>query len=439
MSDKKKLILRILLSVLGTLAVLGVAVFSFYMVWEKAPELDPEAPDTKPVEIKTDKKDNDVKAFDTSRQDGIYTILLVGNDDGTGNTDTIMVGKLDTNQHTMDFVSIPRDTLINVDWSVRKINSVYWGSKNSGGNGIDALNMHVKNITGFEPDCYAVIDLGVFIDVIDAMGGVDFEVPVPMHYDDPSQNLSIHLDPGMQHLDGYAAMGLCRFRHGYANGDFGRIEMQQKFLKSCAEQFITLGNIPNVSKVVKILADGLDTNLTGGNIAYFIRQALKCPAENINFHMVPSDSAGIGGLSYSVIQLYPWIDMLNDCLNPFDAPMSAANLDIVYKDGSGYTATTALKGDWYYTTSLPKTEEPMQEEPAEPEGPTIIVVPTPEETESIEGTPVVPPEETPVTPPEETPVVPPEPPQETAEPTAPTEPTEPEAPQPAPEDGAVFG
>ncbi len=436
MNKKKKLILRILLSVLGTLAVLCIAVFSFYMAWEKAPDLDPVAPSTKPVGNKSDKKNNsdsDEAAFDTEREDGIYTFLLVGNDDGTGNTDTIMVGKLDTNEHKIDVVNIPRDTLINVDWSVRKINSVYWGSKNSGGNGIDALNTHIKNITGFEPDCYAIIDLGVFIDVIDALGGVDFEVPVPMHYEDPAQNLYIHLDPGMQHLDGYAAMGLCRFRHDYANGDFGRIEMQQRFLKSCAEQFINLGNIPNISKVVKILADGMDTNLTGANIAYFIRQALKCQPENVNFYMVPSDSAGIGGLSYSVINIYPWIDMLNQCLNPYESPIGYDNLNIVYKDGNGYAATTNLVGDWYYTSNYSagtKTVETVEETPEEPEGPTIIVVPSqpPEQGETVN------PELTP----SETPVVPTEP-ETPAEPSEPAEPAVPETPETSPEENAVFG
>lgn len=441
MKKKKNLALRIVLSVLGTLAVLGIAVFCFYMAWEKAPDLDPVAPSTKPVEIGGKKdKDTDGKAFDTQRQDGIYTFLLVGNDDGTGNTDTIMVGKLDTNEHKIDVVNIPRDTLINVDWSVRKINSVYWGSKNSGGNGIDSLNRHIKNITGFEPDCYAIIDLGIFIDVIDALGGVDFDVPVPMHYEDPAQNLYIHLDPGMQHLDGYAAMGLCRFRHDYANGDYGRIEMQQKFLKACAEQFITLGNVPNVTKVIKILSDGMDTNLSGANIAYFIRQALKCPPENINFHMVPSEGAGIGGLSYSVINLYSWIDMLNECLNPYESPIGAENLDIVYKNGGGYAATTTLAGDWYYNSSrssgssAPVVSEPV---PEEPEGPTIIVVPsTPPDQGGTENPeiPVVPPS------PEET--LPPAP-EETETPVAPPEPdtggpTVPEVPDPNP-DNAVFG
>ena len=73
-------------------------------------------------------QENKGTPFDTQRKDGVYTILLAGNDDGTGNTDTIMVGKIDTVRHTIDFVSIPRDTIINVEWDNRKLNSVYWGT-----------------------------------------------------------------------------------------------------------------------------------------------------------------------------------------------------------------------------------------------------------------------------------------------------------------------
>lgn len=380
MKKGKKVFLRVLLSILGVAAVACIAVFCFYMVWEKAPDIEPQAPTTKPIASEKKTKEETVEGlpFDTERQDGVYTILLVGNDDGTGNTDTIIVGKIDTVLHKMDFVSIPRDTLINVDWSVRKLNSVYWSSKNSGGTGIDSLGMHIKNLIGFDVDCYAVIDLNVFIDVVDALGGVDFDVPVPMHYQDVGQNLYIDLEPGMQHLDGYQAMGLCRFRYGYANGDFGRMEMQQRFLKSCAEQFISMGNIPNISKVVKILSDGLDTNLSAANIAFFLRQALLCAPEDINFYTAPSDGQYISGYSYAVIDLYPWLDMVNTYLNPYDSEVGYGNVNIVYRDGGGYAATTSLLGAWYYAAPAAPEEEEAETEPeGESEGPTIIVIPSP--------------------------------------------------------------
>ena len=174
MRDKKK-ILKIAGISLGAVVLTAALVAGGYMLWERAPEVEPGAivaePEASPqATARTTAQEDKGTPFDTQRKDGVYTILLAGNDDGTGNTDTIMVGKIDTVRHTMDFVSIPRDTIINVEWDNRKLNSVYWGSKNNGGNGIDALRSHVKKLIGFDVDCYAVADLESIIEVVDVMG-----------------------------------------------------------------------------------------------------------------------------------------------------------------------------------------------------------------------------------------------------------------------------
>lgn len=396
--NKAKKGLRIALSVIGVVALVFIGAFCYYMLWEKAPDI----PSSPKLPVSGEKDDTNSLSTDNGRQDGVYTILLVGNDDGNGNTDTIMVGKIDTENHKMDFVSIPRDTLINSTWDVRKINAVYWGNINGGGNGIDALKDNIKKLVGFDVDCYAIIDLGVFIDTVDALGGVYFDVPQALDYEDPSQNLTIHVAPGYQLLNGYDAMGVCRYRSGYATGDIGRIEMQHRFLKACAEQFITLGNIPNISKVVDILSEGLTTDLDASNIAFFLRQALACKAEDINFYTAPNNPDMVHGYSYAILDLYQWIPMINQYINPYSDEVTEANLDVVYRNGGGaITATTELKGADYYNyvatvqptqiveptqtpelipeptqTPEPTPEEPTPTEPpAETEGPTIIEVP----------------------------------------------------------------
>ena len=295
--NRSKLFFRAFFTILAVLALVVIGAFCTYMLWEKAPDISDEAPAQVSAQpVKSDSGSDDTgTAFNTDRQDGVYTVLLVGNDDGNGNTDTIIVGKIDTVQHKMDFVSIPRDTLVNISWNIRKINAVYWGTVNSGGVGIDGLRQQVKNLLGFDVDCYAVIDLNVFIDTVDALGGIYFDVPCDMDYEDSSQNLYIHVKAGYQLLDGETAMGVVRFRSGYANGDLGRVEMQQKFLKAAASQFITLGNIPNISKVTQILGDGMDTNLSAANIAFFLRQALQCKSEDINFYTLPNSPDMVQG------------------------------------------------------------------------------------------------------------------------------------------------
>jgi LCP family protein required for cell wall assembly len=376
-------IVLILLAVMLVLVILGVIV---YMLWEKAPDMaEPSPSPTVSSTAQPQSAESQGEAFNTQRKDGVYTVLLAGNDDGTGNTDTIMVAKLDTIRHTLDIVSIPRDTIINVDWENRKINSVYWGSINNGGNGIDALRSHIKKLVGFDVDCYAVIDLDVLIEAVDAMGGVYYDVPLDMDYDDGPV---IHLKSGYQLLDGYSAMGLCRYRSGYLNGDLERIEVQHEFLKAVAEQFVTLGNVPNMAKVAKLLSDNMDTNLSAANIAYFIRQVLMCKPENINFYTAPNTPQDVHELSYTFIDLYNWLDMVNTDLNPYKETIGEGDLDLVYLYNGAVCCTTALNGASYYqlgqAVTTEATEEPLPVSAPEPDVPSTptpspVSVPTPAE------------------------------------------------------------
>ena len=393
MKDRKKIWKIAGFSLVGLVLVAGLAVGG-YLLWERAPAVQPAptpAVSPSPTAAATSRDDKGTP-FDTQRKDGVYTFLLAGNDDGTGNTDTIMVGKLDTVRHKLDFVSIPRDTIINVDWDNRKLNSVYWGSKNNGGNGIEALRSHVKKLTGFDVDCYAVIDLEAIVQVVDALGGVYFDVPQDMDYD---EGPVIHLQQGYQLLDGEAAMGLCRYRKGYVNGDLQRIEVQHQFLKAAADQFIHLGNIPNAGKVTKILAESMDTNLSAANIAYFIRQALMCSPENIHFHTAPNTPQEVHELSYTFLDLYDWLDMINTTINPYTSPVTEGKLDLVYLHNGAACCTTVLNGSYYYqldkreaapapkpAAAVEPQAEPQQPEveakPEVPAGPQMTTAPTPE-------------------------------------------------------------
>lgn len=376
MRDRKK-ILRIALASLGVLAAGAAVCVCVYMLWERAPEVSDQTPEVltgdAQAQPEADAEQDTAKAekglpFDTQRKDGVYTLLLVGNDNGTGNTDTIMVGKLDTVRHTMNFVSIPRDTIINVDWSVRKLNSVYWGAVNNGEAGIDALKRHVKKLIGFDVDCYAVIDLAAFQQVIDAIGGVWFDVPESMHYEDADQDLYINLEPGYQLLDGYNAMCLCRYRSSYVDGDIGRIDMQHRFLKAAAEHLLSLGSVPNAAEIAEILASNTDTNLTASNIAYFFRQALLCKSEDVNFYTAPNTPAYVQNLSYAFLDLYDWLEMVNAQLNPFSAQIGEGNLDLVYLYNGNVCCTTVLNGPGYYELGRSQSGSGESAEPApEPE------------------------------------------------------------------------
>ena len=157
-------------------------------------------------------------------------------------------------------------------------------------------------------------------------------------------------------------MGLVRYRHGYYEGDIGRIKVQHDFLKSCAQQFISLGNIPNVGKVIDIISENVDTDLSAANIAFFLRQALMCKTEDINFHIMPHSPRMLGepAQSYAVCMVYQWRDMLNEVLNPYSEALTINNLNVVYKDMIGYSCTREMQGPWMYIAAYTQDIQQMQ-------------------------------------------------------------------------------
>ena len=346
--------------IIGIVALALIAAVIGYAIWERPPEIvqPPEptapaatqAPDAQPGGVQPTEQpggvqpteppveENDADALVTDRDSGKYTLLLVGRDYASNSTDTIMVARIDTKAHSVDCVSIPRDTLINISWgsTPKKINAVYPGFVNSGKDPIEGIKTHVRNLLGFDVDCYSIVNIEAMEDAVDAIGGVWFDVPQDMKYDDPTQDLHIDIKAGYQLLDGENAVKLCRFREGYAGGDIDRIGMQQAFLKELAKQMLTLGNIPNLGTLVNILSENVDTDLTAANIAWFARQFLACSMENIHFHTMPYATACyINGISYVSVDQDAWLELVNASLNPYVEPVTAANVNLLMSNYSG--------------------------------------------------------------------------------------------------------
>lgn len=375
---RRKKLPIVICSVLGVLALLCGA----YMLWETPPSRQgtglttpkPTPGDTTPS---PDEGDDVVDPSPDSLADsGTYTFLLIGTDKVAYNTDTIMVGSINTTDHTIDVVSIPRDTLVNVSSSVKKVNTLYGASLNSGGNGIDGMLDGVRDLLGFDVDFYAVVDLNAFVQLVDAIGGVNYDVPVDMYYYDPVQDLSISIPKGYQWLSGEEALKVVRFRSGYASADIGRIGTQQDFLKSVASQMLTLGNIPNLPKFISIFTENVSTDLTAANLSYFVRQFLLCSGADINFHTMPGNYAdNIKGFSYVSLYLDEWITMVNDFLNPYSEPVTASHLNIlthhngVFQSTTGYVAGgegSFLSMDDYLNSIGLGSSEPADEPSPEP-------------------------------------------------------------------------
>lgn len=340
-SKKKK---PVLLYVLTALLLLSVGSFVFVKLWAGPPEVTNQR-------LNTPEFDGDLSALPEAAQTpladlpdksaGKYTFAVLGMDQFSKMTDVILLVMFDTSEHKLNVVSIPRDTLVNIPENVKKINILYaYGDRHGEGKGAERVMNGLRDFVGFDIGNYVIVNLQAFEQLIDAIGGVDYDVPVDMVYRDRRQNLDINIKKGMQHLSGAEALKVVRFRAGYGNADLGRISAQQDFMKSVASQILKAKNISNLPEIIRIITENTETNLTASNITYFAGQLLKCKEEDINFYTMPYGGGSlIKGISYLFVHIDDWIDMINAYLNPLDELVTAQNVNLVVKAGGGYFST----------------------------------------------------------------------------------------------------
>jgi len=282
-----------------------------------------------------------------TRKQGVYTFLVLGKDVEAGLTDTILVGSIDTVNNTINVVSIPRDTLLNVSRSYKKVNGIY----SHNGDDIEKAKAELKSLLGFTVDMYAVVDIKAFQKIVDTIGGVDFNVPINMDYDDDIQDFHVHLLEGQQHLTGTQALGVVRFRQnnedsvygaGYPDADIGRIATQQSFMKTVAKQCLSVWNATKVNEFAQIFKDYVDTNLSSGNMVWFGLQFLNIKSDNISFMTLPAkyDDYELG-VNCVTVNIDDWITMINTKISPYKEEITKDKLNVLALDKNGKFYSTS--------------------------------------------------------------------------------------------------
>ena len=242
--------------------------------------------------------ENTLKELDTLQ------VLLMGvsTDNGLKLTDTLIVGSYDPKTPKASLLSIPRDTFVGKNIKTGggsdKINSLYQVG------GAEKTLEAVNEITGLDLKYYMVIDNQALIKLVDVIGGVEFEVPyVPggMVYDDPSQDLHINLEPGLQLIDGNKAEQLLRFRKNnknqtypeeYGGDDYGRMRTQREFIIATAKQTIQAKNVFKIGEIVDLVYEYVDTNLSISAIKDYIPYAINVDINGIQSAYLPGVSVG---------------------------------------------------------------------------------------------------------------------------------------------------
>lgn len=227
-------------------------------------------------------------------------VALLGVDKDGTRTDVIILGQLNMADNRISMLQIPRDTYVPENGRAdKKINSAWGVDKEK------SVFREIEMVTGVEVDDYVLVDTSQFRNIIDEIGGVEYDVPINMNYDDPYQDLHIHLERGFQLLDGDKAEQFVRFRQnnngsGYAGGDVERLAAQQGFIKATIRQLFSFGNTLRIPKLVGIFEDMIKTNISNGELLAYVPHILKVPGENINIMTLAGEGKYIGGGSYFV-------------------------------------------------------------------------------------------------------------------------------------------
>ena len=341
---------------LSCVAALALLIGGWWVMFVRAPDVSGndrpgvtnKNPNAKPGEEQDVDLDGDGEPDVASgRKKDVFTFLLLGKDTGGGgNTDTMILVTYDVPNGTVDCVNIPRDTMINVSWKIKKINAVFASSR-----GIDGLKEEIGYLTGIVPDFYVAVEWEAIGEIVEALGGVEFEVPYNMDYDDPYQNLHIHQKKGLRKLNGDDAMQVIRWRKNNGEssgiGDTGRQQIQQDFLKAVAKQCLQLGNWTKISEFAKIFFNNVETDIHLNNLLWFAQKAMGVDMDNVNFYALPGDDQGwyytpsIGeNLAYFFADAAGIMELMNAHFNPYTRDIEESDLQIIYKTKDAALAMT---------------------------------------------------------------------------------------------------
>ena len=236
-------------------------------------------------------------------KDPIFVLIMgVSEDISAELTDTIMLAGFNPETNQAFLLSIPRDTFVGSNEATAggfdKINALYQKSPQKT---VEA----VENLTGINIDYYITVKTSALIEIVDAIGGVDFDVPINMDYDDDTQDLHIHLRAGQQKIDGEKAEQLVRFRHNnngttysaeYGDNDEGRMRTQREFLKAIATQVVQWNNIDKVKEITNAIFKNLKTDITLSKILGYVPYATSFDVNNLEMDQLPGTPEKINEL-----------------------------------------------------------------------------------------------------------------------------------------------
>lgn len=228
----------------------------------------------------------------TKKNLGEFRVLVLGistDQENVDLTDTIMVASYNPNTQKATLLSIPRDTYTGKTpakaTAYEKINALYSRKHRP-----DETLAAVNEITGLNIEYYVVVKTEALIKLVDVIGGITFNVPIDMDYDDVTQDLHIHLKAGEQLLDGDKAEQVVRFRHNndgtsypeeYGDNDTGRMRTQREFIMQVVKQTAKPENIFKLGEILDVAKEYVITNIDFNVAKDYVPYVVEFNTENL--------------------------------------------------------------------------------------------------------------------------------------------------------------
>jgi LCP family protein required for cell wall assembly len=277
-------------------------------------------------------------------------ILVLGTDrrakdpSGGGRSDTLMVVHVDPDRNYLSVLSLPRDMRVNVPGhGMTKLNAAF-------AYGGPALAIKtIKQTTGININHYLEVGFDAFASIVDSLGGVYLDVD-KRYYSDGRFYEAINLNPGYQLLNGANALDYVRYRHDL-NGDFGRMERQQRFMTAVREQAMGW-NLPfKLPGLISGLFRNVTTDLNTNDILRLATWGVRLGGDHIRTITLTGSTPTIGGVSYVVVGDKQLATAVGQLLTAAKLPASSGNstasssTTTTSSAASSTTSTTAASPD----------------------------------------------------------------------------------------------
>ena len=237
---------------------------------------------------------------DAEQEEEPFYVLLLGSDarsSETSRSDVIMLARVDPATATVTVISIPRDTMVDIDgYGTQKINAAY-------AYGGAALTVEVvEEYAGVDISHYAEIHFDEFEELIDSLGGIEVDVPEDVSVD------GVTVEAGEQTLTGEEALAVARDRHHVTGGDFGRNQAQRIIVEAVLEKVLSV-SAAELPEVVENIAECITTDYS---VSELLELAIDFYGQDLTFYSAscPSYTYSSGGVSYVATMYDEWREMM---------------------------------------------------------------------------------------------------------------------------------